>query len=112
MAIVTNKPKEFLGPILSAFNIEHYFDFVLGGDDLEHKKPYAQSLLYCMSELGFEPRQTLIVGDSRNDIEVARNTDVLAAAINYGYNHGCPIEADQPDYVLSNLYQLISKVLK
>jgi len=111
MAIVTNKPKEFVGPILTALDIEHFFDLVLGGDDLENKKPHPQPLLHCMSELAFDSSQTLMVGDSRNDIEAARKADVLVAAVNYGYNHGCPIEAEQPDYVLSDLYQLISKVL-
>ncbi|MGH1439195.1 MAG: phosphoglycolate phosphatase [Cellvibrionaceae bacterium] len=106
MAIVTNKPKEFVPPILSALNIAHYFDFVLGGDELDNKKPHPQPLLYCMSELGFEASQTLMVGDSRNDIESARAADVLVAAVNYGYNHGRPIEDENPDYVLSDLREL------
>jgi len=108
MAIVTNKPKEFVGPILSALDIAHYFDFVLGGDELDNKKPHPQPLLYCMSEMGFEAKQSLMVGDSRNDVESARHADVLVAAVNYGYNHGRPIEDEQPDYVMANLVELIS----
>lgn len=106
MAIVTNKPKEFVPPILKALGIAPYFDFVLGGDELDNKKPHPQPLLYCMSELGFEAAQTLMVGDSRNDIESARAADVLVAAVNYGYNHGRPIEDENPDYVLSGLREL------
>ncbi len=110
MAIVTNKPRQFVEPILKALSIEHYFVFILGGDDLPLKKPDAAPLLHCMGELGFNKQETLMVGDSRNDVQAARNADVLVAAVDYGYNHGSSIEDERPDLVISDISHLIAKI--
>ncbi len=110
MAIVTNKPRQFVEPILKALSIEHYFVFILGGDDLPDKKPDPAPLLHCMNELGFKRQETLMVGDSRNDVQAARNAEVLVAAVDYGYNHGSSIEDERPDLVISDISHLIDKI--
>lgn len=110
MAIVTNKPRQFVSPILKHLSIESYFDYILGGDDLPNKKPHPEPLLHCMAELGVSADESLMVGDSRNDIQAARNANVLVAAVDYGYNHGAPIEDEQPDFVLSNIHQVIARL--
>lgn len=112
MAVVTNKPARFVSPILEALQISHYVDCVIGGDDLEFKKPHPLPLLHCMEKLGFNAAQTLMVGDSKNDIEAACNANVLVAAVNYGYNHGRPVAEENPDYLLSDFRQLLSDVIK
>lgn len=103
MAIVTNKPHRFIVPILERLSIAHYFSLLLGGDELDNKKPHPEPLLYCINTLGFKASQVLMVGDSRNDIEAARGANITVAAMNYGYNHGEPIERDKPDAVFASM---------
>ena len=110
MAIVTNKPREFVGPILQALGIEQYFALILGGDDLSDKKPHPAPLLHCMQTLGCTPQQTLMIGDSRNDVQAARNAGVLVAAVDYGYNHGASIDSEGPDIVVSTINDLIDMI--
>lgn len=110
MAIITNKPRQFVAPILEHFGIAQYFVFTLGGDDLPTKKPSPEPLLNCMQELGFTPEQSLMVGDSRNDIQAARAADVAVVAVNYGYNHGDPIENENPDRVIASLTEITDRL--
>lgn len=106
MAIVTNKPREFVPAILTSLSIDGFFDYVIGGDDFPERKPSPMPLLACMEQFSCLPSQTVMVGDSLNDIEAARRAGIPVVAVDYGYNHGKPIEEDEPDVVLSSLIRL------
>ena len=107
MALVTNKPIGFTEPLLRKFDLDGFFQLVLGGDSLERKKPDPLPLLHAMQELGVTPEQALMVGDSRSDIYAAQAADCPVAAVTYGYNHGEPVVSYQPDLLVDRLDQLI-----
>ena len=44
MGIVTNKPEQFVAPLLEQMGIEHWFDISIGGDTLPVRKPDPQPL--------------------------------------------------------------------
>ncbi len=52
-----------------------------------------------------------MVGDSSNDIKAAKNAGCHSFGLTYGYNHGEPISASNPDYVADNVAQLLDVVL-
>jgi phosphoglycolate phosphatase len=109
--VITNKPRRFIAPILQALNIDHFFQYYTGGDDLPNKKPHPEPLIVCMKQLGFSAAESLMVGDSRNDIEAARRAKVLVAAVDYGYNHGTRIEDENPDFIVSSINQVIPELM-
>ncbi len=41
-------------------------------------------LLHLMGRLGVEPAQTLMIGDTTHDLELARNAGVAGLAVAYG----------------------------
>ncbi|OHV12302.1 phosphoglycolate phosphatase [Kushneria phosphatilytica] len=106
-ALVTNKPEAFIAPILRTFGIEQYFNLTLGGDALSQKKPDPAPLLHAASVLDVLPEKALMIGDSRNDIEAGRAAGFRTLALSWGYNHGEPIAASHPDYLLDSLKGLI-----
>lgn len=111
-AIATNKPTAMISPILNALSINNYFPFCVGGDDVTNKKPHPEMLLKCMLERGYSPEETMMIGDSSNDILAARNANIPVAAFTYGYNHGKPIELDNPDFVLNSFNELLNVIDK
>lgn len=40
LGLVTNKPTPFVAPLLDALDISKYFSVVIGGDDVQNKKPH------------------------------------------------------------------------
>ncbi|UTW02681.1 phosphoglycolate phosphatase [Amphritea atlantica] len=108
MGLVTNKPINFTESLLDEFDLRHFFAIVLGGDSLTEKKPHPMPLSYAMEQLDVSPLQTLMVGDSRSDIKAAQAAGCRVAAVTYGYNHGEPVSAYQPDLIVDNLAELIS----
>jgi phosphoglycolate phosphatase len=55
LALVTNKPTPFVAPLLDALDIAKYFTVVIGGDDVQNKKPHPEPLL-LVAEKGWHPR--------------------------------------------------------
>jgi len=108
MGCVTNKPGRFTGDLLRAMELDGFFGGVVSGDTCRRKKPDPEPLLHCCELLAVDQVQTLMVGDSGNDILAARNAGMPVVAVSYGYNHGRPIEEDEPDCVLDTLAQLVA----
>ncbi|MCC2638041.1 MAG: phosphoglycolate phosphatase [Moraxellaceae bacterium] len=107
LACVTNKPYAPARSLLEALDILSPFDLLLGGDSLPHKKPHPGALQHCLRHFEVTPAQALMVGDSRNDVEAARAAGVRVVALPWGYNHGEPVEACLPDWLLESLTDLL-----
>lgn len=107
MAVVTNKPIEFVPHLLADLHIAEFIGMSLGGDSCVEQKPLPQPLLRVLSELSIDADQALMVGDSRNDIEAARAAGVASLAVTYGYNHGRPVRDESPDMICDSLLELV-----
>ena len=106
--LITNKPRLFTVPLIESLGWSGHFVQLLCGDDLAEKKPSPAPLFHACELHNVPPALTLMVGDSRNDIQAARAAGIASAAVTYGYNHGEDIQGSQPDWVISNLLQLLA----
>jgi phosphoglycolate phosphatase len=52
LGLVTNKPTPFVAPLLEALDIAKYFSVVIGGDDVQNKKPHPDPLLLVAERMG------------------------------------------------------------
>jgi phosphoglycolate phosphatase len=85
MAVLTNKPVKISVEILRGLGLEKYFQGIYGGDSFAAKKPDPAGALQILRELRASPEETAMVGDSDVDLETARNSGMLAVAVNYGF---------------------------
>ncbi|MFH1274384.1 phosphoglycolate phosphatase [Stutzerimonas kunmingensis] len=108
LAIITNKPAQFIEPLLEEKGLAGYFDWLVGGDTLPQQKPDPAALFWVMDKAGVAPGESLFVGDSRNDVRAAKAATVCCVALTYGYNHGEPIADEQPALVLDDLRELVA----
>lgn len=108
LAIITNKPAQFIEPLLEEKGLTGYFDWLVGGDTLPQQKPDPAALFWVMGKAGVAPGESLFVGDSRNDVRAAKAATVRCVALTYGYNHGEPIADEQPALVLDDLRELVA----
>jgi phosphoglycolate phosphatase len=106
LACLTNKPLAFARDLLQAKGLAAFFDQVFGGDSFERKKPDPLPLLKSCEALATEPAQTLMVGDSENDAQAARQAGCPVVLVTYGYNHGAPVRAVDADQFVDSLAEL------
>ena len=110
LVIVTNKPFDFVAPILKALKLEEYFEFHLGGDSLKEKKPNPAPLLYVCEKLNVTVDECVMIGDSKNDILAAQACGMKSIGVTYGYNYGEHISTHNPDVYTSDFSE-IAKIL-
>lgn len=111
LAIVTNKPYRFVQPILQALELDSYFEYHLGGDSLLEKKPNPLPLLHMCQELGIEVKESVMVGDSRNDILAAKACEMQSIGLTYGYNYGEDIATYHPEMVVDHFEDILSSLI-
>lgn len=83
LAVATGKSRAGLDRALHTTATRHYFMATRCADET-CSKPHPQMLEELMDELGAEPQQTLMVGDTEFDLEMARNAGVASLAASYG----------------------------
>lgn len=102
LVIVTNKPSAFVNPIIQSLRLDGIFEFHLGGDSLDVKKPHPKPLLYACEKLNISPEEAVMVGDSRNDILSANSAKMQSIAVTYGYNYAESISSYNPTIVVDD----------
>jgi phosphoglycolate phosphatase len=107
MSIVTNKPYAFIGPILTKLGISELFDLYIGADSLSKKKPDPEPLFYVCDKLGINIQDSVMVGDSKNDIIAANNAQMHSIGVSYGYNYGESIEKYKPSLVINDFKDIL-----
>jgi len=92
LACVTNKPIEFVQPILNAYQMNQYIQLSVGGGSLPELKPSAAPLVFACEQLGHDlksdPDKVIMVGDSASDILAANAAGIKSIAVDYGYPQG------------------------
>lgn len=107
LACVTNKPKVFTEPLLEHFRIDRYFDLVLSGDSLRKKKPDPFPLVHACQQLAVEVADSIMVGDSSNDILAARNAGMRCLYVSYGYSDAQTVKTLEPDVVIDSFAEMM-----
>jgi phosphoglycolate phosphatase len=83
--MLTNKPLHHTTRIVEALGWTPLFDEVVGGDNPRGRKPAPDALLAMMAAAGVTAAQTLMVGDSKVDLETARRAGVRCCLVSFGY---------------------------
>lgn len=107
LACVTNKPGQFTHQLLQHFSLGGSFGAVVSGDTLTVRKPDPAPLQLAARELGVSLGDCVMVGDSRIDMEAARNAGISAVAVSYGYTRGVDASQLGADLVVDDLRQLL-----
>ncbi|HRL20721.1 phosphoglycolate phosphatase [Alcaligenes sp. SDU_A2] len=103
LAVVTNKPERFARPLLEHTGLDAYFELLVGGDTCARKKPDPLPFLHACEQLGTDPSQTLVVGDSLNDAQAARAARIPVLLVPYGYNEGQDVQSLESDGIVDSI---------
>ena len=112
LACLTNKPVGFARELLKLKGLDGFFSQVFGGDSFAAKKPDGLPVLQTCKALGTLPAQTLMIGDSSNDVQAARAAGCPVLLVTYGYNHGEPIRSSDADGYFESLADIDQQTLK
>lgn len=83
MAVATGKGRQGLDKVLDETGLGPLF-LVTRCADETLSKPHPEMLLQIMDELGVEGSETLMIGDTEYDMQMARNAGAHRLAVSYG----------------------------
>jgi phosphoglycolate phosphatase len=83
LGIATGKSRRGLDRVLAQHGIAGHFDVSRCADEGE-PKPHADMLLRLMEQADVGPTQTLMIGDTTHDLQLARNAGAASLAVAYG----------------------------
>jgi len=86
MAVLSNKPVHPSLTILDALGLSQFFVSVYGGNSFATKKPDPLGAREILKETGSFPVETLMIGDSLNDVLTGRNAGLWTCGVSYGFS--------------------------
>jgi phosphoglycolate phosphatase len=109
MAVLTNKPVRISKAILEGMWLSSLFMEIYGGNSFTTKKPDPEGLRALMAEAGCGPEETLMVGDSKVDVQTARNAGCTCVGVTFGLQPESLVDVP-PDFLIDTMADLLTLV--
>ena len=104
--VATNKPQAFAEDILAGLHIQDAFRKIVGGDVSPARKPDLEHLTACLVGLSVQNNEVVMVGDSPNDINAAKNFGAVSVGCTYGLVPAGTLKTANPDFTIDGMEQL------
>lgn len=108
MAVASSRNHKSLNEYLRLFGISDCFSTVIGGDDIDKGKPAPDTILKIMTIEGWNPEETMVVGDSEFDIIMGKEAGVLTCAVTYGNGSIKELKSTHPDFLIPSFVDLLT----
>ncbi len=110
MAVLTNKPVRFSQAIIDGLGLTAHFLRVYGGNSFDQKKPHPVGIETLLVDCGVSREKTIMVGDSSVDVQTARNAQVTACGVTWGFQPETFAEYP-PDLLIHQPEELAARII-
>jgi HAD superfamily hydrolase (TIGR01662 family) len=110
-ALVTSGSRARVEREITSHGLTGRFAAVVCGEDCEKKKPDPEALRTAMRRLGISSGFCAYVGDSPEDVRMARAAGVYAAGVEGGFPNATALRDSKPDLLAADLVQTIERLL-
>ncbi len=104
ISIASSRSHQSLQAFLADMKLENYIRCVVAANDVEHAKPAPDMIMKILKDTSGLANETIMVGDTRFDIDMGRNAGTLTCAVTYG--NGKPGDFDEADYIIDDFAKL------
>ncbi len=103
LGLVTSGSRERVLGELDALAIRGYFATVVCAEDVSRRKPDPEGLLLALERVGAAPEEAAYLGDSPEDVAMAKAAGVLSVGIPGGFPNRPSLVASAPDLLAASL---------
>ncbi|WP_412049209.1 HAD family hydrolase [Hoeflea sp. Naph1] len=111
LAVCTNKTEALARRLLDAMELSDRFAAITGGDTFSVRKPHGDHILGTIDKAGCRAANSVMIGDSINDILAAQNAGIPVIAVPFGYSDK-PVASFNPDIVIEHFDELGEKLVR
>lgn len=107
LVVATSKPKVFAEQILKHFNIDHYFELVVGSNLDGTRTSKTEIIQYILDKYNeYKLDDFIMIGDRKHDIIGANNTGIDSIGVTYGYGSYEELSNSNLTYIVKSIDQL------
>lgn len=103
ISIASSKRRPLIEVVLDHHELSPYFELVVGATDVTHHKPHPESVHHTVKKLGVQHADTVVIGDSIYDLDMARNAGVDAIGVTTGIHSRDILSTAKPLYIVDSL---------
>jgi HAD superfamily hydrolase (TIGR01549 family) len=111
LGLVTSGDCARVGRELAALDVARLFAAVVCAEDIVNRKPHPEALLLALDRLRLDPAQAAYVGDSPEDVEMARAAGVWAVGVPGGFPNRDALAASAPDVIAPTILSAVEGLL-
>ncbi|MBK9097869.1 MAG: HAD-IA family hydrolase [bacterium] len=114
VGIFTGKGRTASLITLEKLGVDHYFDLIVTGDDVENHKPSPEGILKFLNYFGLKPERVLMIGDSVSDVFASREAGIKIASVlwdSYGHEEVKTMQSDYYFCTVNELGTFLQKII-
>ena len=111
MAVCTSNSSEVAVEILERLEVSSFFQSVIGRTPGLLMKPHPDQVLACLKWIGVSPIDSVMVGDSHNDVLAGKAAGMRTIAIPVYFTNKDAMEVAKPDAVVKSMWELPDALL-
>ena len=96
---------------MNDLEVGEFFSEIVCGGDTERRKPHPEPLLVALERMGLGPGEVAYVGDSPEDVEMARGAGVYAVGVPGPFPNRDGLVASNPDLLAPDLRAAIAHLV-
>ncbi len=110
LAICTNKTEALATRLLRLLDLSDNFAAITGGDSFSVRKPHRGHIEGTIDRARGSRSAAVMIGDSVNDIEAARNAGIPSIAVSFGYSESA-VEELSPSHIIHHYDELTADLI-
>ncbi len=106
VSLFTNKPLRITLKTLDFFGIRDRFTSIYCPENLNNRKPDPEGILRCIDDANAEKANTIMVGDSKADVDAGKAAGVMTCGCLYGMGDREKLIKAAPDRLIEDIREL------
>ncbi len=111
MAVVSSRGEKGVLSFLQYFDLQIHFKVIVTGQTCSRTKPFPDPILYAASQMGVDPQQCLMIGDTTVDIRAGSAAGAQTVGVLCGFGNEIELLRAGADLILPSPAELTALLL-
>ena len=111
IVLATSKPQVFAHKVLEQFEIDKYFELIVGSELSGERSDKAEVIKYAVDTLAINPHDAIMIGDRKYDVIGSRAHGIDSIGVLYGYSSKGELREAGANYIVETVEELGEKII-
>ena len=112
IVLATSKPQVFAHKVLEQFEIDKYFELIVGSELSGERSDKAEVIKYAVDTLAINPSDAIMIGDRKYDVIGSRAHGIDSIGVLYGYSSKGELKEAGANYIVETVEELGEKIIE